>query len=258
MKKKFKRLYFDIETSPNLVHSWRVGYDININHDNIVKERAIICICYKWEHERSVKFLTWDKGCDKKMLEKFIKIMNAADEVCGHNGDKFDIKWVRTRCIYHNIPAFPDYKSIDTLKLSRKGFNFNSNKLDYIAQFLGIGRKLKTGGYDLWKTIVLNNDSKALTKMVKYCKKDVLLLEQVFKRLSNYTYSKTHVGVLMGNDKDSCPSCGSEHTKLSNHRVTAKGIRMVQLKCVDCGKYHSITESVFNKARAEKEDKSKV
>src|SRR6056297_181468 len=46
---KRKRLYFDIETSPNVTLTWRTGYKLNIPHDNIMEERAIICICYKWE-----------------------------------------------------------------------------------------------------------------------------------------------------------------------------------------------------------------
>jgi len=81
-----KRLFFDIETSPNIVTSWRIGYNLNISHDNIVKERAIICVCWKWEGEDEVHLLTWDKKQDdKKLLEKFIKELNKADEIIGHN-----------------------------------------------------------------------------------------------------------------------------------------------------------------------------
>ena len=45
----FKRLYLDIETSPNIGMFWESGYKKNISYDNIIKERAIICICYKWK-----------------------------------------------------------------------------------------------------------------------------------------------------------------------------------------------------------------
>ena len=46
--KKIKRLFFDIETSPNIGLFWTAGYKLNISPDSIIKERAIICICYKW------------------------------------------------------------------------------------------------------------------------------------------------------------------------------------------------------------------
>ncbi len=101
-------------------------------HDNIVKERAIICVCWKWEGEDEVHALTWDKNQDDKtLLKKFIKELNKADEIIGHNGDRFDIKWLRTRCIFHDIDMFPTYRTIDTLKYAKSSFYFNSNKLDY-------------------------------------------------------------------------------------------------------------------------------
>lgn len=185
-----KRLFFDIETSPNIVFSWRVGYKINLDSENIINERAIICICYKWEGEDKVHSLRWNKGCDKEVLQKFSKVLDSADEIIGHNSDKFDVKWVRARCIFHRIPLSPKFNSLDTLKFSRAGFNFNSNKLNYIAQFLGIGKKLETGGFGLWKDIVLHNSKEALDKMVTYCQKDVILLEEVYQELKNYVPEK--------------------------------------------------------------------
>ena len=119
LKSKRKRLYFDIETSPNVGLFWSAGYKQNIDYSNIIKERAIICICYKWEDEKETYALTWDsKQDDKKMLIEFIKIANQADELIGHNGDKFDLAWIRTRCLFHKIDMFPKYTTIDTLKIS--------------------------------------------------------------------------------------------------------------------------------------------
>jgi len=84
---KRRRLFFDIEVSFNLGMFWSSGYKISLGPENIIKERAIICICYKWEDDKEVGWLTWDaKQCDKKMLQKFVKIANSADELVGHNG----------------------------------------------------------------------------------------------------------------------------------------------------------------------------
>lgn len=247
--KKFKRLFFDIETSYNVVSTWRVGYKINISHDNIMKERAIICIAYKWAGEKKVHSLEWDRGDDKQMLLKFIKIMNEADEICGQNSDKFDLKWVRTRCLYHGIPMFPDYSSIDTLKLAKSGFNFNSNKLDYMGKFLGLGGKLNTGGFDIWQKIIMDNCSKSMKVMVKYCKKDVSLLEQVYNKLSPYTKAKTHVGVIRGKHRCSCPECASNNTIAKGNCVTASGLKRKRLQCQDCGKYFSMSETIYLKIK---------
>lgn len=184
-EKSRKKLFFDIETSPNIVFSWRIGHKINITPDNIIDERAIICISYKWEGESKVHSLSWNAGDDKQMLVEFSKIIDSADEIVTQNGDKFDIKWLRARCIYHGIPISSKFNSIDTLKMAKAGFNFNSNKLDYMGSFLGVGEKLKTG-YDLWKRIVLNDDPDAMKEMIKYCEEDVRLLERVYNKLQPY------------------------------------------------------------------------
>jgi hypothetical protein len=69
------RLFFDIETSPNIGFFWQSGYKLQVPYTNIIKERAIICICYKWENDKKVYSLNWDKDqCDKQMLIDFIKI----------------------------------------------------------------------------------------------------------------------------------------------------------------------------------------
>jgi len=188
--KETKRLFLDIEVSPNLVYSWRIGNKINLSIDNIIKERAIICISYKFQGEDKVHTLAWKKGDDKELLQKFAKIMNTADEVIAHNGDAFDIKWIRGRCIYHNIPLNEKFNSVDTLKLAKRQFNFNSNKLTYISQYLGLGKKIDTD-YNLWKR-VLNNDSTALTEMMIYCEQDINLLEQVYNKLEKYSPMKKY------------------------------------------------------------------
>lgn len=244
---KRKRLFFDIETSPNIGFFWSSGYKINIPFENILKERAIICIAYKWEGDSKVYSLNWDYSQnDEKMLREFIETANEADEIIGHNVDEFDLPWVRTKCIKHNIPCFPGYVTIDTLKQARTHFRFNSNKLDYIAQYLGVGEKIDVG-FDLWKDIVLNNNRKSLEQMIEYCKNDVVILEKVYQILSNYIPHKTHYGVMNTGDKITCPECGSYDLKNHRYRYTAAGNVRVQLRCGDCGRFHTISKSLYDK-----------
>lgn len=242
---KRKRLYFDIEVSPNTILSWNVGHKISVGYENIIRERAIICICYKWEGQRIVHSLEWDSNqSDKKMLQDFIKVANTADEIVGHNSDKFDIKWIRTRCLFHRIPMFPNYTSIDTLKAARNGFRFNSNRLDYISQFLGSTGKIKTS-FDWWRKITLDKCDKSLQKMVRYCKKDVIELEWVHKQLNPYLPAKTHYAVKYGGLKRDCPECGNRCI-VNRTTVSATGNKKIQLLCRICGKNHTVSEKVIN------------
>jgi uncharacterized protein YprB with RNaseH-like and TPR domain len=242
---KIKRLFFDIETSPNIGLFWTAGFKLNITPDSIIKERAIICICYKWAGDDKVYSLQWDKDQnDKTLLEKFITVANEADELVGHNGDRFDLPWIRTRCLYHRIPVFPNYSTLDTLKSARSKFKFNSNKLDYIAKFLGIGAKTHTG-YDLWKKVVLDKDKESLEYMIEYCKNDVILLEDVYNEMATYIPAKTHHGVAAGGEKHSCPECGSNNMRFSQRRYSALGTPRIQLQCNDCHKYHTVSDKSY-------------
>ena len=206
LKTKRRRLFLDIETSPNVGLFWQAGYKQRIDPGNIIKERAIICVAYKWEDEKEVYALNWDcKQNDKKLLEKLIEVCNQSNEIVAHNGDKFDMPWIRGRCLYHRLPMPPNYQTIDTLKIARNQFRLNSNRLNYIASYLGLGSKIKTE-FDLWKDIVLSNSKPAMEKMVKYCKKDVTLLEKVFNEIKMHVEPKTHYGVIFGHDREAALS----------------------------------------------------
>lgn len=244
--KKVRRLFWDIETSPNIGFFWRAGPKQFINSDSIIHERAVICICYKWEDEDEVYCLNWDhQQSDRLMLKRFSVIASTADEMVAHNGDRFDLPWFKTRCIFHGIQTNFSYKTIDTLQWARRNFYFNSNKMDYIATFLGCEGKMKTG-LDLWKKVVLKNDRKALKYMVEYCQHDVKILEKVYTRLSEHVNVKTHAGVAAGRDKWSCVKCASEKVRKSKTKISAKGELHHQMQCAECGSYYVISPRVFS------------
>lgn len=243
-----KRLYFDIETSPCLGWFWRPGFNMNLNYNNIIENAKIICICYKWEGKDKVYSLTWDKEQnDKQMILDFIAILDSADEIIGHNSDKFDIKWIRTRCLFHGIPMMPEYTSIDSLKEARKGFNFPSNRLDSIGRYAGVGKKIKTTE-ELWFDTWRKNSRKALKGMVDYCKQDVILLEDVFKKIEPYTKPKTRIST----DITECAKCGSDDLRVKSYRITSSGVRYAQMQCQSCGTYHKVNDRRYNNLKANK------
>jgi len=244
MSYKPRRLFWDIETSPNVVYAWRTGYKLNINHRSIVKERAIICISYKWEGNSEVHTLSWNKGCDKKLLKKFLKVAKRADELIAHNGDRFDIKWFNTRCMKHGLEGTGDWKTVDTLKIAKSKFYLNSNSLEYLGQFLFGEGKHDHGGFDTWVEI-MNGCPLAMQLMTKYCEQDVILLERVYNKLAPYAPPKTHIGVLNGEDKWSCPYTGSINVVKSKTRTTARGTVQHQMYSKEAKAYYTISDLAY-------------
>lgn len=248
---KRKRLFFDIEVSPLVVYTWNIGHKVSLSHDNILEERAVICISYKWEGETTVHNLTWDRNKnDKKMLREFAKVMAEADEIVGHNGDAFDIPWVRGRCLQHGIVIPPTFNTIDTLKVARKYFRLPSNRLDYLGKLL-LGEGKKETGYGLWKEVCGSDKKvaeKALKVMVDYCDQDVVLLEKLFEKLNPYMPNKVKYVIDPSVDSaKNCPECASTKTYCSKTKRSALGTVRKQMQCKDCGKYFTISEAAYNK-----------
>ena len=240
-----KRLFIDVETSPNVVYSWRIGNKINLGHHNIIHERAIMCVCWKWEGAKRVHYAEWDNGCDKELIKQVWAVLDEADEVIGHNSDRFDVPWINTRAIKHGLKPRARVRYVDTLKMARKMFYFNNNKLDYLAQFLLGDKKAETGGFDLWVDVMRGKKS-AMKTMVDYCKKDVILLERVYEKLAQYNDPHTHMGVIDGLARWTCPHCGSAKVHKNKTRVSAKGIKTHEMRCTKCTRYYPLAESQFN------------
>lgn len=233
---KIRRLFLDIETSPNVVYSWRIGHEVSISEENIITERRIICACWKWEGSPAVHSVVWSAdGGNEKLVRTLIPTLDQADEIVMHNGAHFDLPWIKTMALLYKIPTNPQYKVVDTCLFARKNLYFNSNKLDYLGKFLGVGEKIRTS-FDLWKSVVAGNRM-ALAKMVNYCKQDVLLLEKVYSHLSACMPASTHAGVISGSDRSSCPHCGSCEATISKTRITATGLKKFQMICTKCHKY---------------------
>lgn len=239
-----KRLFWDIETSPNIGFFWRASEKTFIPYENVIREGAVICICYKWEGEKEVHSLTWDKGDDRKAIIEFLKVARTADEMVAHYGDQFDIKWFNAQCLKHGLEPLHEPKTVDTFQIARKRFNLNSRRLDYLGKLLFGKGKIKTE-YGLWTAITLDDCKKSLDKMVAYCKEDVRLLERVYREIERFHGVKTHAGVLKGKERWSCPGCGSRLVRKVKRKTTPKGGLQFAMRCDDCQRGYTVSGQVY-------------
>lgn len=232
-----KVLFFDIETSPVLAWIWRAGPKVFIRHDQIKHgmKSDIICICWKWAGNKEVHALDWNiKTQDSShMIETFAKEIEKADVAIAHNGKKFDVRHINTQRLLHDQSpiAWPTIE--DSLSQFRKYFYLPSYKLDYLAKELANAGKDKMIFQD-WIDIVEGKKLKALTKMIKYCKKDVIILEKVFNKAKAFFQPKINAALITNTGRYACPRCGS--TKVNYHgyrRTLARAYH--RLRCNSCG-----------------------
>jgi len=253
--RKIRRMFWDIETCPNVGVFWQCGYKVNIGPQQILEERRIICICWKWEGESKIHHLTWDENQDdRQMVEEFLEVAKEADEMIAHNGDHFDLPWFQGQCAKYGLGPLPDIKTVDTLAIARRKFNYNSYTLDYLCNLWFGEKKLKTS-IDLWLKCMAGNKS-ALKKMVKYCKHDVELQEMCWGVVAPFYRPKVHAGVLSDLARWTCPHDGSTDVKQDKIRATAAGIRRYQFYCNECGRYYTVPEKVYRDYKEYKNDMS--
>lgn len=234
-----RRLFLDCETSPNISLSWRAGKQW-LDASTIVKERAVCVLAWAVNDGRPQSIVWDEKQNDKRIIEHCAELLSYSDEVVAHNGGRFDLPFLRARCLFHKLPPLPMVKLVDTLRWARSYMGFNSNRLDYIGKFAGLDGKQKVG-FEVWRQALMDNDRKALAKLERYCRRDVILLRDVWKQLAIACPTHTHAGVERGGGKWSCPRCGSENVGMNKRRFTAKGTEQQQMQCKACHGYYTIS-----------------
>ena len=237
---KARILLYDIETAPNLVYTWGV-YEQNALE--VVRPWYILCFAYKWLDESTTKVISltdFDKEYDKnpendyQVVKALHDLFNEADVIIAHNGNNFDQKKLSDRFLVHGFDPPINYRQIDTLKEARKHFKFDSNKLNDLGTILGVGEKVSTGGFKLWKDC-MNGDTTAWNKMKKYNKQDVILLEKIYKILRPWIANHPNVSTLNGLT-DGCPKCGSFNLQKRGIRHN-KTTSYQEYQCKSCRGY---------------------
>jgi hypothetical protein len=254
---KISNVYIDIEVSPALAAIWRPGYNISVPHNAVLQEGQIITAAWQFNNSKT-EGMMFDFKSDKKIVATIIDVMAEADQIIGQNHRRFDLKWIRTRALKHGLSMPPRYKTVDTLTLFKKYFNFASNKQDYVSKFLTGDGKLRTD-FQLWLDILVNKDQMSLDYMLKYNKKDVKDLYVIYNKIKPYIESEMHVGVLNGHPKWTCATCGSYDVGHNKEYVTARGTIQHSMKCKkdSCRASYPISDKDYRDfLKAQKNDKS--
>ena len=256
--RKAKILIFDIENSPNVVHTWGL-WNVNVAINQIQQPWYILSWAAKWLGEGDVFFdalsqypstFANDPTDDRAICESMWELLDEADIVITHNGLHHDIPKLKSQFIKHGIPPYSPIKHIDTCKSSR-GMGFTSKKLQFIAQHLGIGQKLAHTGHQLW-TDCMNPvlDEEAWDLMVEYNCVDVELLEGVYLALRPWIQSHPNITLYSDAKEIACVKCGGAVEK-DVDAYTASNI-YEGYHCTECGSW---SRSRYQKITTERKKK---
>lgn len=237
-----KILFLDIETSPIKANVWGLfKQDIGLNQ--IVKDWEIISYSAKFKGEKKVYYRDQRKNKEVKLDLEILKelwiLLDRADAVVTQNGISFDEKKIRAKFIEANMQPPSSFKSLDTLRISRKVCAFTSHKLEYMAKKLDLKHKKsahgKFPGMTLWNECCEKNNPEGWREMERYNKLDILALEDLYTRLIPWnTSSAFNPNVYHDNLKHVC-LCGSSNFKRNGYAYTSVG-KFERYKCKDCGK----------------------
>lgn len=243
--------FLDVESAPSVaaVHK---RFNVNITPQHIITEGGwLISASYSRMGEDKIRSVCVTpqeakEGNDYRVCEELHAEISGSDIVVAHHGDGFDIPLSRARMVKNGLPPLGPIRSRDTLKMARQ-MKFESNKLDSLAHYLGIGRKIPTTGISLWIKC-LEGDTKALKTMVEYNKHDIYLLKGVHDQLLPHTTGGINIGMYFDDEHEHCPACGSIHLSPADMHYT--NLNMYQnMICNTCGHVSRIRQGVAHKAQ---------
>ena len=223
-------LVFDIETKPATAYVWGL-FDQNIGLSQLIEPSAPICVAAKFVGQKEMYFFSdWTDG-HTEMIKGIHALVSEADAIVTYNGDRFDTPKLRGEFLLAGLTPPPTVTSIDLLK-SVKKLGLQSNKLAYVGPMLKIGKKVAHEGFELWSSVI-NGDEAAQKRMEKYCRGDVILTEQLYKKLLPYIHNHPHLGEV---GSGACGACGSLHLQSRGTRRT-KSFVIQRLQCQTCGSW---------------------
>jgi hypothetical protein len=232
-------LIIDIESSPNLAYVWGL-WDQNVSLPMLLKPQDIMCFSAKWYGQSEIQFYSTYHDGHEAMTFAAWDLYNNADIVIGYNQKGYDNKHMNREFLLEELGPPSPYKDIDLLSVVKSKFKFPSNKLDYVAQTLGVGAKTSHTGFQLWKDCMTGTDEEkaaAWALMKTYNMQDVTITEGVYDKVKGWINNHPVVYSIIDPDSLICPKDGSDNlVKTGVHKVGL--FEYDRYICEDCGSWY--------------------
>lgn len=171
---------------------------------------------------------------EKALLRDVSAHLLEADVWLTHFGTWYDIPFINSRLIYHNLPILPtNFPHVDTWKISKNHLKLRNNRLITISEHLGTKDEKNAIRPEQWIR-ALGGHRPSMDYIVEHCRRDVLVLEQAYLRLR--PLMNNHPNRRFFDEKNGCPTCGSQRVQRRGYyRTPTREYPRVQ--CQDCGKW---------------------
>lgn len=226
-------LIWDLENSPALGYFWGKTYNTNIIR--IVEPSSVMCFGARWHGEKKTEFWSDFHDGHDAMVARAWELLDEADALVSYNGRRHDTPHTLTEIVMAGASPPSPFKEIDLYQVTRGKFKFQSNKLDFVSQQLGIGEKIRHEGLDLWLACMAG-DPAAWRRFKRYQLQDVNLTEHLYNRLLPWIPRSMHPNLNLFADRPVCPKCGAG-AEWMERRGTAKTLVAAypKFRCRQCG-----------------------
>lgn len=224
----------DIETAPPIVASWTLK-NAFIGIEQVIEPGYMLGFGHKQRGKNTVGWVSVQGGVEP-MVTAARDLLDSADLVITYNGDSFDLPRINADIAILGLTPPSRYKSIDLYRTVKRRFRFDSHKLDYVAQRLGVGKKASTGGWSLWQGC-MNGDPAAWAKMGRYCRQDVRVTEALHDRILPWIPNYPNLALWSNAEgQRRCPNaaCGSPHLQRRGQERTTAAV-YPRYQCQACG-----------------------
>lgn len=199
---------------------------------------TILCAGFRWLGEKEVfvpaisDYSGWKKEPwnDKRLVKEFSEILASADIWVTYYGKLFDVPYMQTKLLEHNLPLLPPKPHVDLYFVVKSNTTLSRKRLDNVARHLKLKSQKTPVIGDGWKKAMCG-DEKSIKYVVDHCIADVKILEEAYMRLRPLVrqHPRTSLSTL-------CATCGGNDVQRRGTRIQGK--RLVQQFCCNsCGSW---------------------
>ena len=169
---------------------------------------------------------------EKKLLRDISIRLLDCDVWLTHYGTWFDRPFVNSRLLYHGLPILPpNFAHIDTWKISRNHLKLRSNRLVTISEFLGTKDEKNSIKPEQWIR-ALGGHKPSMDYIVDHCRRDVLVLEEVYNKIRPLVIDHPNKGLIDG--RGGCGVCGEKKLQKRGTHIT-RTRKYQRYQCTGCG-----------------------